>query len=610
MKYRPLLLVLTFVISLSNADAQDLRSMPDEDLYPFYHGVASGDPLDDGVIIWTRVSPDQVKESVVVNWRLALDTGMTDIVSTGEFETNATRDYTVKVDVAGLSPGTWYYYDFEALGNYSIRGRTRTLPSGDVDQMRFAVASCSNYEHGYFNAYKHIAIRNDLQAVIHLGDYQYEYQVGGYSSFIEGRQNEPEGETITLEDYRIRHSHYKLDEDLRAAHQQYPWFTVWDDHEFANNAWTDGAQNHNEGEGLWADREAFAKQAYFEWMPVRDDEDQLIRRHVDFGDLMRVYFLDTRIEGRDEQVGVGSDEVSSPDRTLLGEEQKDWLENQMNESEIKWNVLAQQVMVAPLEAFGLELNTDQWDGYQADRDWLYGLVQGIALSNFVVLTGDIHTSWANNLPLSNYNENTQTGSVGVEFVCTSVTSTALPIDLGEGLVQFLNPHVEYVDLQQHGYILLDVNEQRMQADWMYVDEVLNSQYGQSVGASYEVLCDEHFVESADFAISGDENTVPLAPLDPMSGDVGTSDLAPFNIISAYPNPSQSEVTIQFGCFNASDLQFEMYDSHGRLLNSFDMGLMSLGLHYAVVPMKELSPGMYVLRLRSGNVSTSVSILKH
>jgi alkaline phosphatase D len=239
--------------------AQSTRSLPDEELFPFYHGVASGDPLEDRVIIWTRVTPVEAKDNVEVAWRMATDTGMVNIVAEGVFDTNLGRDFTVKVDVENLNPGTWYYYDFMALDNYSLRGRTRTLPSGDVDHLRFAVASCSNYEHGYFNAYKHIAFRNDLQAVLHLGDYQYEYQVGGYSAFIEGRQNEPANETITLEDYRIRHSHYKLDEDLRAAHQQYPWFTVWDDHEFANNAWVGGAENHDAGEGLWSDRKALLR---------------------------------------------------------------------------------------------------------------------------------------------------------------------------------------------------------------------------------------------------------------------------------------------------------------------------------------------------------------
>ena len=313
-----LLITCSFVLTAFLVHAQNHRSAPDPDLAPFYHGVASGDPLTDAVIIWTRLTPDNEELPLIVNWRMATDTAMTDIVASGEFATFAERDYTVKVDVTGLNSGSCYYYDFEWQGSYSIRGRTRTLPEGEVDQLRVAVMSCSNYEHGYFNAYKHIAIRNDLDVVLHLGDYIYEYEVGGYSAFIDGRQNEPVNEILTLEDYRIRHSHYKLDEDLMRAHQQHPWITVWDDHEFANDAWFGGAQNHQDWEGDWFDRKQVAWQSYFEWMPAREQEDYVVRKSFEFGDLAKIYFLDTRIEGRDEQVDIGSDAVDSQDRTLLG----------------------------------------------------------------------------------------------------------------------------------------------------------------------------------------------------------------------------------------------------------------------------------------------------
>lgn len=610
MAVRRFLQIILLLVLPQLVFAQSTRSFPDEELFPFYHGVASGDPLEDRVIIWTRVSPVEAKDNIEVAWRMATDTGMVNLVAEGVFDTNLNRDFTVKVDVEGLNAGTWYYYDFMALDQYSLRGRTRTLPTGDVDHLRFAVASCSNYEHGYFNAYKHIAFRNDLQAVLHLGDYQYEYQVGGYSAFIEGRQNEPTNETISLEDYRIRHSHYKLDEDLRAAHQQYPWFTVWDDHEFANNAWVGGAENHDAGEGLWSDRKAFSKKAYFEWMPVREQEEDLIRRSVDFGDLLRVYFLDTRIEGRDEQVNIGSNEVNSTDRTLLGQDQKDWLSASMESSEAKWNVLAQQVMVAPLEAFGLEINTDQWDGYQADRNWLYSTVQGIDLSNFVVLTGDIHTAWANNLPLSNYNELTEVGSVGVEFVCTSVTSEALPIDLGEGLVQFLNPHVEYVDLNEHGYMILDLNENRAQADWYYMNDLEISQYGEYLGASYLVYCDETFLDPADFPATGEVNDAPFAPLDPFNGEVGIEDIPGLNIVSAYPNPTQTKLTVQWACFRDQSLSFSLLDLSGNILSTQSLGQMPSGLHYITLSMEGLPAGMYLLRLHSDSGVSTLKVLKH
>jgi alkaline phosphatase D len=345
-------------------------------------------------------------------------------------------------------------------------------------------------------------------------------------------------------------------------------------------------------------------------MPVREQEEDIIRRSVDFGDLLRVYFLDTRIEGRDEQVGIGSDEVNSSDRTLLGQEQKDWLSSKMEESPAKWNVLAQQVMMAPLEAFGLEINTDQWDGYQADRNWLYNTVQGIGLSNFVVLTGDIHTAWANNLPLGNYNENTEVGSVGVEFVCTSVTSEALPIDLGEGLVQFLNPHVEYVDLNEHGYMILDLNENRAQADWYYVNDLEISQYGEYLGASYLVYCDEHFLDPADFPATGGINDAPFAPLDPFNGDVQVSELPGFSIVSAYPNPAQTELTVQWANFRDASVKISLVDLNGSIVSAQAFEQAPAGLHYITLPMSSLAAGMYLLRMQSEDEVATLKVLKH
>ena len=424
MKFFTSFLSLTIFIS-SFSQSHSPRKSLNPLLYPFFHGVASGDPISDAVILWTRFTDDTLSnDSVEINWRIATDTSMSNVVNSGNGYAHLNNDWTFKVDASGLSPDTWYYYDFESLGYHSIRGRTKTAPTGDNDSARFAVVSCSNYEHGYFNAYRYLRNRNDFDAVLHLGDYIYEYEAGGYSAGIVDRENEPTNEIISLEDYRLRYSHYRLDDDLRALHQQYPFINVWDDHESANDSYVDGAQNHSPGtEGLWSDRKSNATQAYHEWLPIRSPVpgDLQIYRKINYGDLMTLYMLDTRLQGRSEQGGSSSD----PNRTILGQTQFSWLTNELKSSTSKWNVLGQQVMIAPLEVFGAALNDDQWDGYDYERNRLYDSIINNTVNNIVVLTGDIHTSWVNDIPLSNYDASNCTGSIGVEYVVTSVTSPGL-----------------------------------------------------------------------------------------------------------------------------------------------------------------------------------------
>ena len=238
----------------------------------FRHGVASGDPLSDRVILWTRVTP-RGSGAQRVNWLIARDEKLTQVVTRTQVETGAARDYTVKIDATGLEPGTTYYYRFDANGEQSPIGRTKTLPRLNVSRVRLGVVSCSNLPQGFFNAYACLAARRDLDAVLHLGDYLYEYantQYGDGTRF--GRVPTPNKEMVALQDYRERHAQYKADPDSQAVHQQHPFICVWDDHEFANNSWKDGAQNHNnngENEGPWTARRSSALQAYFEWMPIR-----------------------------------------------------------------------------------------------------------------------------------------------------------------------------------------------------------------------------------------------------------------------------------------------------------------------------------------------------
>ncbi len=456
---------------------------PDPTLEPFFHGVASGDPTANAVMIWTRPTPTDPTQSVAIQWQVALDTLFQDIVAFGCDSTDASRDFTFKTDVTGLQPYTHYYYRFFALGKYSLIGRTKTAPDGPVDNLRFAVVSCSNFEHGYFNVYHQIAEHNDVDAVIHLGDYIYEY---GNGEFGNERPAEPANEILTLDDYRLRHATYKLDPDLRLLHQNFPFMTTWDDHETANDSWYGGASNHDSGEGDWFDRKSAGIHAYNEWMPLRrpdPTDEERIYRYASYGDLADIFILDTRLEGREEQTSTTLDsEVDNPDRTLLGQEQYDWLTTGLTNSTAKWKVLAQQVMMAPLEAFGASLNPDQWDGYRIERSNLLTHITGIG--NVVVLTGDIHTSWANDVPNGGYNGDTGAGSRAVEFVTSSVTSLSFPISIGESLVQLLNPHIKYVDLAQKGFIILDLVEGRAQANWYYVPTVTSIDYSDSFGKAF------------------------------------------------------------------------------------------------------------------------------
>ena len=320
----------------------------------FRHGVASGDPLTDRVILWTRVTPP-APGVVNVGWELASDPNFGAILARGTVSTSADQDFTVKIDATGLQPGSVYHYRFFFAGEISPRGRTKTLPAGNVSQVKFAVFSCANFPAGYFNVYADAVKRDDIDVALHLGDYIYEYGLLGYASqlaFAIERTSKPSREILSLQDYRERHAQYKSDGDLRALHAKMPMIAVWDDHDLADNAWKGGAANHDSGEGDFAARRAAAVQAYHEWLPTRrpDPADPLkIYRSFDFGNLVSLHMLDTRIVGRDRQLtleeyldGAGR----GADRQLLGVEQSAWLTQQMTASRATWTVLGQQVLMA------------------------------------------------------------------------------------------------------------------------------------------------------------------------------------------------------------------------------------------------------------------------
>lgn len=571
------------------------RNSLDPALAPFYHGVASGDPLPDAVIIWTRITLNET-DPVDVNWRMATDTLFTNIVASGSETTDSLSDWTVKVDVTGLTSDTWYYYDFEYDGERSLIGRTRTAPVGGVDHLRFAVVSCQNYENGYYHAYRDMVNRNDIDAVIHLGDYIYEYGTGGLSAGIEDRLTDPETEIISLSDYRTRYSHYRLDPDLRDAHQQFPFICVWDDHETANNSWSDGAENHTEGtEGFWVDRKAYGIQANMEWLPIRQPDPNNPEREyrsLSFGDLADLNMLDTRIIGRDEQ-GAGNEN----DRNLLGYEQRQWLYGNLSASTAKWKLLGQQVMVAPLTAFGIVVNDDQWDGYPAERDSLYDHITTNSIDNTVVLTGDIHTSWANDLPGSNYDANSGDGSVGVEFVVTSVSTTSSPINIGVNLIQTANPHMKFIDLSQKGYLILDLTQDKAQSDWYFVSDITQPDFTTSWGAGfYTNDGDNHLTEASSEAVAGEYP--PLAPTLNEGSNVGVDETKEPVVLSSYPNPFRNQFVVQFNLFEAEPVRMSLTDMKGRTVIQKDLGNQRSGLHYLEVNGSTLPAGVYIMTLET------------
>jgi alkaline phosphatase D len=458
----------------------------------FRHGVASGDPLADRVILWTRVTPAVATGSATVSWQVARDAKFGQVVSRGEAQTGAARDFTVKVDVPGLEPGTTYYYRFESLGARSAIGRTRTLPRQGVGRIRLGVVSCSNLPQGYFNAYGCLARRADIDAILHLGDYLYEYANKRYGDGTTlGRIPAPDKEIVALQDYRERHAQYKADPDSQEIHRQHPFIVIWDDHELANNSWSGGAENHDPdlGEGEWSVRRAAAVQAYYEWMPIREDaqtKQTRIYRAFRFGDLATLLMLDTRIVGRDEQaLREDTTAIEAPARQLLGPEQEGWLAEQMVTSvrnKATWNLLGQQVMFAPQTATGTRAgNPDSWDGYRASRSRVFDMIERTKAGNLAVLTGDVHSSWAYDLPrdpFAGYDHATGKGSLGVEFAGTSVSS---PSSLGAGpdgekqLAGILasRPHLHYADGRYRGYFILDLTRERLQADFYSVATILD-----------------------------------------------------------------------------------------------------------------------------------------
>jgi alkaline phosphatase D len=475
----------------------------------FKYGVASGDPTPTSVVIWTRSeSPQELR------WQVAEDDGFKSVVGEGSVVAGLDADLTAQVEVGGLQPGRHYWYRFEARdGEPSPSGRTKTLATA-VDHLRFAVVSCAKFNAGYFNGYGRIAERADLDFVLHLGDYIYEAgeqpkgtQTPGANI---GRPFAPLNECVTLSDYRTRYAQYRADPDTQAMHAAHPLIATLDDHEFADGAWRGGSDLHDEQrDGPWADRQAAAFQARREWLPIRLPDPanpHRVYRDVRFGDLADMFIIDTR-SGRDEPVhGPGADD---PNRTQLGQVQRDWLFAGLRGSSAKWRLLANSSILgrtwAPeipkelhdglawlklIHASGIGPDADQWEGYPYERSLL---IDHLARENTVVLSGDIHIGMA----LELQDDRAPGKWIAPEFVTASLTSQNLDDKTGWGYRikspeverQFVAalPNVLWTDMDSHGYMLADLTRDRFRTEWWFVDTVLERTRNERLGASAEVV---------------------------------------------------------------------------------------------------------------------------
>lgn len=611
---RHLLLASILLLNLSfkaNSQGYNSGSRADVDnaLAPFYHGVASGDPLTDRVILWTRITTNNASETL--NWQIATDTGFTTVINSGSATTDASKDFTVKVDATGLQPGTWYYFRFNHNGVNSITGRTRTMPTGSVSNVRFAVVACSNYQSGYFNAYKDIVTKNDVDAVIHLGDYFYEYGPDDFDPGVDSsRIQEPFKEITELEDYRMRHSFYKLDPDLRAVHQQYPMIAVWDDHESANDSWSGGAENHTPGtEGNWADRVSYSKKSYFEWMPIRDVHNSVdtIHRTIPIGDLADLIMVDTRIQGREQQAGTSGSVVNDTNRTMLGNAQFQWLKQQLSNSSTRWHVIGNQVMFAPLKVFGQALNQDQWDGYPAERTKIIRHLSDNGINNMVVLTGDIHTSWANDIPHpdSTYTASTGKGSAAVEYVCTSVTSGSfITFPVPGNIIPSLVTHVKYAELSKRGYLLLDVTPQKVHGDWIYMSTITSKNFTSSTAASW--CCNDGSNRLTSCSALSPRGTNPaIAPIVTSANAIKNNVI----VMGCYPNPVIDEVKVQYYLFEPGTINVSVSDVSGKVVHRFVQKVNASGLYNSTVELQNVPNGTYVISINAGGKTVSQQIVK-
>lgn len=536
----------------------------------FLHGVASGDPLQDRIILWTRLTPEDKTARLKVVWEIAEDAQFTKIINTGRVETHQAQDFCIKVDADRLQAGQRYFYRFRYGQTISPVGQSKTLPK-TTQAVSLAVCSCSNYPAGYFHVYKEMA-KQELDAVIHLGDYIYEYGQGEYATEDAQRLKrelaaDNSGEAIKLDDYRKRYALYRTDADLQLLHQRHPFIVIWDDHELANDAWREGAENHQEQqEGPFVERKLAALQAYFEWMPIRPNADNSyfnIYRQFEFGSLVNLMMLDTRILDRDQQLeyknyltaqGIDIErfqqELYDPKRKMIGQMQHDWLKDRLMASKATWQLIGQQVLMAKMfipaelllslaklmsgQAQAADLqqifvqvqelaiikmrlmqgdqtvteaekqrvlqtapyNLDAWDGYFIERERVLETIKA-ANKKVIVLAGDTHNAWSSRIKTQDQQE------LALELAVSSVSSPGIEQYLaleGNAIMQLqqafliLVDDLKYCNLSQRGYLHLNITEQHLDSQWVFIDTIKTPDYVVDEASSKKLVLTPALVE--------------------------------------------------------------------------------------------------------------------
>jgi alkaline phosphatase D len=503
----------------------------------FRHGVASGDPLQDRVVLWTRITPAAAGGQIAFRWKLNPVDRRAGGAKSGTGVTGPERDYTAKVDVTGLDAGRAYTFTFEADGVTSPMGRTMTLPAGPTKDVVFAVASCSLYPQGYFNAYRAMADLPRLDLVLHMGDYIYEYggpgTYGMDSAVAKDRPHDPPREILSLADYRQRHAQYKADPDLQAAHARAAWIVAWDDHETTNDSYSTGAQNHQPAtEGDWT-----ALKAYYEWMPIREPRPgqslaEAAARSFRVGDLAQIIMLETRLTARDKQLVYDNDmpmvdgkpdfaafrtKLYDPARRMMGPAQEAWLADELSGS-VKaghaWQVIGTGVFMArvkipdpsrdfPPEVManldangqtrmrrwgalaGQPYGLDMWDGYPVDRERVYDMIKQ-AGARPIVVSGDSHAFWANEL------SDASGKRVACEFAGTSITSPgggdAFKFDIGAVFAK-VSEEVVYNDQSSKGFVLVTLSRDAARGDLVAVSTIVDKTFTTRTAKSFVAVPD-------------------------------------------------------------------------------------------------------------------------
>lgn len=576
-------------------------------LAPFYFGVASGDPTTENVMLWTHVTPE-VSGPAEVLWQVSRDSLFTQVVASGIAVAYPEQDYTLKVDAGNLSPDNWYFYRFSYNGKTSITGRTHTMPNNIVEQMRFAVMTCADYKDGFFNAYARLTERNDIDAIIHLGDYIYE---SGSDPDDNLRPTLPDKRCESLDDYRTRYAYYRLDPYLRQAHQQYPWYTVWDDHEFANDAWRDGSDRYSGAE--WLEIKEIGLKVYSEWMPIRypyPNDSLRIFRKIEMGPSVDLILLDVRIIGRDQPLPFTNTAVNSTNRTMMGAEQKAWFKQTISASTAVWKIVGQQNLMANYKVLGFPApGTEKvWNNFPAERTEILSYILDNNIKNTVILTGDVHSSFVNDLPpRAAYNQNTGAGSAAVEFVTPSLTSGG-EIDLPFNLLKSNNPYAFFADTRNRGYMILDIQPDTVSGNFYWTPYLIDSPTETYAASFCTVKNTQHIIQCPSERIKK-APSFPLAPTTPGTFITGISKTNSRKIEwIAYPNPAKDQLLVRMNIpmQMTTGISLFLFNTLGQQIDGIELPVNQYQHDFDI---SRLPSGMYILHFRAGDQSGNIRISK-